>query len=270
ALTPPSAAGGAQTRVFAIPVLLVTGGNAGSVLPCVLPDIAEVTRLFETAGALGRAKNFGFSNALTSLVSLEALPWRTLYRIAQGDGPADIGGLDLPPADVFLRSNDEQLDLRFLPGAAVGPADTASFVESAGDIGRWGMPFTQALARQLSGSGMTVLPIARPPMSVPRAAQAGRFAHAELGFQLFVSSALRRARTRFGDPDVTVAAFVDATVRVRLTSPFDESFVQEYRWPLAPADDLEAVASSLFGLLAEARLERVTVLDTVQMVNRAN
>jgi hypothetical protein len=264
ALMPPSSAAGAPTQMFAIPVLLVTGGSAGAVLPCVVPDVGELVRLFESTGALGRTKNFGLSNALTSLDSLEALPWRTLYRIARGDSPAELGGLDLPPADVVLRSSDEQVALRFLPGAAVAPADTASFVESAGDVGRWGMAFTQALARQLSRNGLTVLPIPRPPTSIPRAAREGRFAHAELAFQLFLSGALRRARMHFGDPDVTVAAFADASVGVRLASPFDRSSVEEYRWPLGPADDLAEVARSIFDLLAEVRLDRITVLDTVQ------
>ncbi len=270
ALAPPLAAGGVQTRLFAIPVLLIAGGEAGSVLPCVVPDIAELTRLFETAGALGRAKNFGFSNALTSLGSLEALPWSTLYRVAQGDGPAGIAGLDLPPTDVLLRSNDEQIDLRFLAGAAVAPADAPGFVESAADVGRWGMSFTQALGRQLSGHGVSVLPIARPPMSPLRAARAGRFAHAELGFQLFLSSALRRARMRFGDPEVTVAALGDASIRVRLASPFDPSFLEEYRWPLGPADDLVEVSDSLFGLLAEVRLDRIEVTDIVVDLDEAS
>jgi hypothetical protein len=270
ALTPPLVPGSVQTRLFAIPVLLVTGGSAGTVVPCVLPDLEEVTRLFETTGALGQTRNFGLSNALISAASLEALPWRTLYRIAQGDGPGGVAGLELPPADVCLRSADEQLDLRFLAGAAVGPADTASFQESAGDIGRWGMKFTEAVSRQLSAHGATVLAIPRPPMSLIRAMQTGRFAHAELGFQLFMSNALRGTRMRLGDPEVTVAAHADASIRVRLTSPFDESFAEEYRWPLSPADDLADVAGSIFGLLAEVRLERVTVLDTVIDIDEKN
>jgi hypothetical protein len=186
-----------------------------------------------------------------------------LYRIVLESAGPEIARLDLPPADVLLRSGGEQVDLRFITGAAVAPADTASFLESGGDIGRWGLKFTGLLSRQLSGNGATVLAIPRPPMSVIRAAQAGRFACAELGFQLFVGSALRRARMRFGDPDVSVAAHPDATIRVRLTSSLDDDFVEEYRWPLAPADDLAEVARSIFGLLAEVRLDRVTVLDTV-------
>lgn len=269
ALAPPTTAG-MRLRILAIPVLLVAGGSAGSILPGVLSDLTEVTRLFETTGALGRAKNFGFSNALTSLASLEALPWRTLYRIAQGGGPADVAWLDLPPADLSLLSDGEQVDLRFLAGAAVGPADTTSFLESAADIGRWGVKFTQALSRQLSGHGATVLAIPRPPMSVIRAVQAGRFAHAELGLQLFVGNALRRARMRFGDPEATIAAHPDASIRVRLTSPLDDSFVEEYRWPLSPADDLAAVSASIFGLLADVRLDRATVLGTVVEVDERN
>jgi hypothetical protein len=264
ALAPPPALGGVHLRLFAVPVLLVAGGNAGAVLPCVVPDIAEVTRLLETTGAFGRVKTVGFSNVLTAAESVEALFWRMLNRIALGDDLADVTGFDLPPASLTLQSDDEQVDLRFLAGAAVEPADAPSFVESAADIGRWGMPFTQALSRQLSGRGITVLPIPRPAMSLLLAVHAGRFARAELGLQLFLSNALRRARMRFGEPEATVSAHTeDASIRVRLTSVFDESFIEEYRWPLTPADDLAAVTQSIFGLLAEVRLDRVTVLDTV-------
>ncbi|HWQ38803.1 MAG TPA: hypothetical protein VNM24_09385 [Burkholderiales bacterium] len=257
-------ADGAQIRLFAIPIVVVTGGEAGAVVPSAVGDAAELTRVFEAAGALGPVRNFGFSNALTSRASLEAVSWTALLRIAQSDEPVELGPLALEPEDIVLHTGEDQVDLRFLPGAAVTRADAPTFLETAGAIGRWGIPFTRTLAKQLSTRAATVLPIPRPPMGFVRAAHAGSFARAELGFQLFVSNALRRARSRFGDPDVCVAAHSDATVRVRLTSPLDESFVEEYRWALGPADDLDEVARSILDLLAEVRLDRVAVLDTVQ------
>lgn len=267
-LSPPRADLGVQMRVFAIPVLLVAGGQAGSVIAGVVPAVAALKALFEKAGALGHSKNFGLSNALTSLNALEAVSWTTLHRIAIGEAGIGIAKLDLPPAEIRVESNEESVHLRFLAGAALTPADGPGFTETAGDIGRWGMPFTKALGAQIGVPGLWLLPIPRPPMSILGAARAGRFAANETGFQLFLSNALRQARLRVGDPDVTVAACSDATIRVRLTSPFDDLLDQAYGWKLAPLDDLGEVANSLFGLLAECRLDRVEVLDAVQPTDK--
>jgi hypothetical protein len=264
ALSPPPADAGVQTRLFAIPLLMVSGGDRGAKIPGVVPDIAEVSALFEKAGALGHARNFGFSNALTSLDALEAVSWSRLYAIAHGAPGAGVGEFDLPPADIVRESRDETVDLRFLAGAMVIPADAPGFVETGADIGRWGMGLTRALASQLGADGVSLLPIPRPPQTFLRAARAGRFAAGELGLQLFLSNALRQARTRTGDPDVTVAAFSDSTVRVHLTSVFDDLFDRTYAWPLSPLDDLDAVTASILDLLAECRLDRIETLETVQ------
>jgi hypothetical protein len=146
ALSPPPADAGVQTRLFAIPLLMVSGGDRGAKIPGVVPDIAEVSALFEKAGALGHARNFGFSNALTSLDALEAVSWSRLYAIAHGAPGAGVGEFDLPPADIVRESRDETVDLRFLAGAMVIPADAPGFVETGADIGRWGMGLTRALA----------------------------------------------------------------------------------------------------------------------------
>jgi hypothetical protein len=264
ALAPPPGRVGVQTRLFAIPLLVVSGGNRGATISGVVPDIAEVSALFEKAGALGHARNFGFSNALTSLDALEAVSWLRLYRTANGAPDAGIGEFDLPPADIVRDSRDETVDLRFLAGAMVTPADAPSFVETGADIGRWGMGLTRALAAQLGASGVSLLPIPRPPQTFLQAARIGRFAAGELGLQLFLSNALRQARTRTGDPDVGIAAFSDATVRVHLTSVFDDLFDQTYAWPLSPLDDLDAVTGSILGLLADCQLDRIEIVDAVQ------
>lgn len=250
--------------LFAIPVLLVSGGKAGTVIPAVLPDVGAVQRLLQEAGVLGPTKSFGLSNALTSAASLEGISWTTLYRWATGAHPVERFDLALPPEEIVLRSDTDQVDLRFLSGAAVTAAGTPTFLETAGSIGQWGMGFTRTLVRQLALPGASLLPLARPPMSFPAALREGRFALAELGFQLFMSRAVRNARMQFGEPDVAVAAHADGTVRVRLTAKLDPSYEEEYRWELQPADDLEVVSSSILGLLDAVRLEGVSILETVQ------
>src|SRR5712664_2668553 len=60
-------------RVFAIPLLIVTGGRGLAVVPGVVPDVGELQKLFEKHGALGRSKNFGLGNALTTAEKLAAV-----------------------------------------------------------------------------------------------------------------------------------------------------------------------------------------------------
>jgi hypothetical protein len=270
AITSAASAGTAQVRLFAIPVLIVSAGTAGQRVPAALSDASALQTLLHSAGALGPTRNFGLSDALTGDAALETVPWTKLYRLATGDRPMESGDLALPPEPVVLRGSREQIDLRFLPAAVLLAAGAPAFPETAGAIGRWGMAFTRTLAQQLAIPGVTILPIPRSPMSFPRALRAGRFALRELGFQLFLSDALRRVRTRFGEPDVTVASYEDGSVRVRLSSTLEPSFLEEDRWALDPADDLEAVSASIFELLAEVRLPGLTVLHTVQKADVAH
>jgi hypothetical protein len=257
-------------RVFAIPLLIVTGGRVLAVVHGVVPDVGELQKLFEKHGALGQSKNFGLGNALTTAEGLAAVKPSMLYRLTHGLGPEGFRPLDLVPQDIHLDSGEERVHLRFLVGAAVTPANAPGFTETAGNIGAWGLPFTQALAGQLGQEGLSLLPIPRPPANLQRALESGRFALREMEFQLFLSRALRRFRARVGDPDATVASYSDGSVRITLGSPFDALLACEYRWPLHPEDDIGAVGNSIFGLLAECRLETVQVAETVWLATAAS
>ena len=257
-------------RVFAIPLLIVTGGRGLAVVPGVVPDVGALQKLFEKHGALGQSKNFGLSNALTTAERLAEVKPSMLYRLTRELGQEGFRPPDLAPQDIEVDSGEERVHLRFLIGAAVTPANAPGFAETAGNIGAWGLPFTQTLAAQLGQEGLSLLPIPRPPMNLQRALETGRFALREMEFQLFLSNALRRFRARVGDPDATVASYSDGSVRVTLGSPFDASLACEYRWPLYPEDDLGAVANSIFGLLDECRLETVQVAETVWLAPAAS
>ena len=269
ALEPPAEASLA-VRLFAVPLVIVAGGREGGKIPGVVPDTLHLRKLFETHGALGPAKNFGLGNALVTAEFLCGVSPSLLYRISRGGEQPDFRQLDLLPAHIELSSAEEQAHLRFLAGAVVTPRHAPGFTETAGNIGAWGMPITRALAEQLGQAGLSLLPIPRPPMSFQRALPAGRFAWREVGFQLFLSSALRKFRSRIGEPDVSVAAVADASVRVRLDSRFDETLEAEFFWPLGPDDDLAAISESIFGLLAECRLDNVDVADTIQPVSSSH
>ena len=257
-------------RVFAIPLLIVTGGRGLAVVRGVVPDVGELQKLFEKHCALGQSKNIGLGNALTTAGELAAVKFSVLYRLSRGLGQEGFRPPDLAPQDIEVDSGEERVHLRFLIGAALTPANAPGFTETAGNIGAWGLPFTQALAGQLGQEGWSLLPIPRPPMNLQRALETGRFALREMEFQLYLSNALRRFRARVGDPDATVASYSDGSVRISLGSPFDASLACEYRWPLYPEDDLGAVSNSIFGLLAECRLETVQVAETVWLAPAAS
>lgn len=251
-------------RIFAIPVLLVTGGRGPLTLPGVVTDIGELTKLFELHGTLGPMKNFALGNALVCAADLAALKPSVVYRRSRETGQETTRPLDLPPGDIRIAGTQEEVHLRFLTGVSVTSADAPGFTETAGNIGTWGMPLTRALAAQLGQPGLSLLPLPRPPMSHLQALEAGKFAENELGFQLFLSSALRKFRSRVGEAEAVVAACVDGSIRIRLSSPFDASLSQEYVWPLQPGDDIAAVGNGIFSLLEECRVTNVEVAETIQ------
>ena len=254
-------------RIFALPILIVTGGSGPLIVPGVVADVGELTKLFESHGTLGPMKNFGLSSALVSAAGLAALKPSTVYRRSRETGREILPPLDLPPEEIRIAGTQEEVHLRFLTGVSVTSADAPGFTETAGNIGAWGMPFTRVLAAQLGQPGLSLLPIPRPPMSPFRALEAGRFAENELRFQLFLSNSLRKFRSRVGEAEAIVAACADGSVRIRLNSPFDASLSQEYAWELQPGDDIDAVSSSIFSLLAECRVTNVQVAETIQPIS---
>ncbi len=255
---------GLQWRLFAIPILIVTGGRGPLVLPGVLPDTAQVQNLFELHGALGAMKNFGFGSALVGASGLAALKPSAVHRYAHATDEESLPPLDLPPDDIRITGPDEEVHLRFLTGVCVTAADAPGFTETAGNIGAWGLPFTRALAAQLGQPGLSLLPIPRPPMSYLQALHAGQFSASELGFQLFLSAGLRKFRSRVGEAQAHVTACTDGSVRIRLSSPFDAALSSEYTWKLQTGDDMAAVSTGIFSLLEECRVTNVEVVDTVQ------
>lgn len=266
ALAPPAALANVNLHVFAIPVLFVVGAPMDFRLPGIVPDTEAIRLLFEKSGALGHCRNFGLSNALAALESVEAIPWVTLHMIANASTWSGFDKFDLPPADIQMTANCERVHLRFLSGAALLPSEAPAFVESAGNISGWGMPLTGELGRQFAMPDVSVLAIPRTPRSIVRAILDGWFAIRDLGFQLFLSNALRRARMCVGEPEVTISAGSDQTIRIRLTSSFDELFDETYGWPLAASDDLDEIVKSMTTLMREMRLERMRVMTSVEHV----
>jgi hypothetical protein len=99
------------------------------------------------------------------------------------------------------------------------------------------------------------------------AADAGRAAQIELAFSLFLSNAVRQFRMAVGDPSVVLSAHRtddgSGELRVSLSSVFDESMLEGFRWPLYPPDDLTKIVNKINELLDECRLSDVNVLSAI-------
>ncbi|MDW8313149.1 MAG: hypothetical protein RMK02_10485 [Burkholderiales bacterium] len=254
---------GVAAHVFAIPVVMVAASQSAFTLPGALPDVAEVVALLREHKALRGNQNFALSNALASTQSLalarlpDTLDWWRLE--AQEVDPVAI-----EPAPMPLPAGQEQVFLRLLFGRALAAPQVDLLSER--EVGSWGMPLTQTLARQLGGGGVSLLALARPPREPLAALYQGRIAQREVALQLFVSNALRRFRRELGDPAAVISAHRTESggeVRLSLSHPLDERPAEGFRAELFPTDSAHAVAEEMRTLLRECRVGDVTALAEV-------
>lgn len=254
---------GIGLRFFAIPLVIVAGARKPCTVQGALPEVHVLRGLLEQHGAVGVTRNFGLGNALVSAEALDALSPSALWRAAAD--PSQRPPLDaLQPEPIKVAGSREQVHLRFITGAGITPQHLPSFLESASNIGTWGMALTKELARQLAQSGLEILPMPRPPQSLLTAAHAGRRAQLEAALSLFLGNTLRRFRMAVGDPEAVLSAHrLDngaGELRLSLSTPFDESLFEGFAWPLQPQDDVAEVTKLLLDTLNECRVPSVTVL----------
>jgi len=283
----PLASGEIGARLFALPLVIVAGGRAGATLGGALPDIDAVSALLSEHAALGDVQRFSLGNALCAVECLDAVSCGELAR-AQVDTLARLAP-GFEPAPIVLPSADESVHLRFLVGVAWVSSESKRWIGPRDPAGKWATPLTHMIASQLAQPNVTVLPLARPPVPLAQAAALGRAAADELGFQLFVGGALRRARASIGEPTVIVAAHrsdeaeagaaaapapgvsvaaggagAKGEVRVTFSSPFDDAMCEAWRWPIGPADDLGVITAAITGLLRECRVDDLVLVPEVQ------
>jgi len=264
---------GVGLRFFAIPLVIVAGARKACTVQGALPEVHVLRGLLEEHGAVGVTRNFGLGNALVSAEALDALSPSALWR-ASGD-PAQRAPLDaLQPEPVSVAGSREQVHLRFITGAGIAPRHLPSFLESASNIGTWGMAMTKELARQLAQPGLEILPMPRPPQPLLIAVHAGRRAQLEAALSLFLGNTLRRFRMAVGDPEAVLSAHrLDSgagELRLSLSTPFDDSLFEGFAWPLQPQDDAAEVSQLFQAVLAECRVPSVTVLRQVLPDRLAN
>lgn len=257
---------GIGLRLIAIPLLIVAGARTQLTLPGALPEIDKVTALLEQHGAVGATRNFGLGNALCGAAALEALSPCALWRAVRDPAERAVAET-LIPEPVAVGPGREQVHLRFLIGAGVTPQHLPSFLESASNIGTWGMPLTRELTRQLAQPGLEILPMPRPPQPLLKAAYLGRCAQLEAALSLFLSNNVRRFRMSVGDPEAVLSAHALAggagELRLSLSSPFDESMLEGFCWPLHPLDDVDEIAQLIHRALADCRVNDALVIPRV-------
>lgn len=257
---------GIGLRFFAIPLVIVAGARKPCTVQGALPEVHVLRGLLEEHGAVGVTRNFGLGNAMVSAEALDALSPSALWRAA-GD-PSQRALLDaLQPEPISVAGSREQVHLRFITGAGITPQHLPSFLESASNIGTWGMAMTKELARQLAQSGLEILPMPRPPQPLLTAAHTGRRAQLEAALSLFLGNTLRKFRMAVGDPEAVLSAHkLDSgagELRLSLSTPFDDSLFEGFAWPLQPQDDAAEVSQLFQTVLGECRVPSVTVLQQV-------
>ena len=257
---------GIGLRFFAIPLVIVAGSRKPATVSGALPEVHVLRGLLEEHGAVGVTRNFGLGNALVSAEALDAISPSALWRAA-GDTAQRAPLTELQPEPIKVAGSREQVHLRFITGAGITPQHLPSFLESAANIGTWGMAMTIELARQLAQSGLEILPMPRPPQPLLTAAHAGRRAQLEAALSLFLGNTLRKFRMAVGDPEAVLSAHkLDngaGELRLSLSTPFDDSLFEGFAWPLQPQDDTVEVSQLFQTVLAECRVPSVTVLKQV-------
>ena len=252
---------GLPTTVFAIPLVIVAGNPTAVNVPGALPDIDEFVGLMKGASALRGNQSFGLSNALASAgaFALEKLPASLAWWNLTPGAPVAIDKAALP-----VPANQESVFLRFFVGTAVAGPSVDLLTDN--DTGKWGMPFTQAFAKQLGGGNLSLLAMPRPPRSPLAALFQGRAAQREVSLQLFATNAIRKFRSGVGEPEAVISAHrTDAggEVRLSLSNVFDEKGAEGFRAELFPTDRAQDVAVMMRDLLAECGVASVTILADV-------
>jgi hypothetical protein len=261
---------GLSVTIFALPLVIIGGvdGALGDFVHAgTLPDPSRLAAILRDGGALGGNRTFALGNALVGADAIdvarlpEILAWRRLPdSIPEGAGPPLRA---LTPAPLAIPAGREGVHLRFLAGSAVAKPGADLLADTT--VGRWGLPFTQELSRQLGIGGASVLALPRAPQRLLPAVATGRAAQREVGAQLFASNAIRKLRAAVGEPTAVISAHraPDAPgggeLRLSLSSPFAPRDAEGFRCPLHPLERAGDVAAMLVDLLGDCRVTDIRI-----------
>jgi hypothetical protein len=253
--------------VFAVPVVIVAANPSPLNIPGALPNVEEFVTLMKLGGALRGNQSFALSNALAAshAFALDKLPASLDWWTLAPDTPRSPIAVERAPIPV--PAGQESVFLRFLVGTALAGPGVDLMTEN--DTGKWGMPFTQAFARQLGGrgdGGLSLLAMPRPPRAPLSALFQGRATQREVSLQLFATNAIRKFRSSVGEPEAVISAHRTAAggeVRLSLSNPFDEKGAEGFCAELHATDRAQDVAVAMQDLLRDCNVESVTVLAEV-------
>jgi hypothetical protein len=268
----PTAAESLRRTLFAIPVILVAALDDGA-KPLTLTGIVAdptLSAALRDARAFGGCESFALSTSLATADALDlaALPALLARRhLAESTVESAPRALELPPAPIDIDTCVERVHLRFMAGIVLTPPRVDPLRES--NIGRWGIPFAQSMAKALHAPGLSLLALPRPPQTLVNSVQSGRAAQREVSAQVFASNAIRKFRASFGEPTAIISAHrcADAPgggeLRLSLSSPFADREAQGFRFPIYPYETVQEVASMLDALLRDCRVADVRFMPGV-------
>jgi len=252
--------------LFAIPIVLVVGAESPATLAGVVPAPARLCSILVERRMVGGSRNLSLGNALVGAGQLAIgrvldLALRsTLESLAQ-----ELAREPLVPEPLRVAAGREQAHLRFLVGSAFAGPKVKGVASSAS--GSDAMALTRELTSQLASTVATVLPLAGVPEPLLAASHRGFVAHREVAFQLFLGTAVRDFRGRYGEPTACVSAHRlergRGELRVTLGSGLADGVEQGFRYPLHPLERVNDALEAVLALLADCRIGDIRVAPEV-------
>lgn len=267
---------GLAATIFAIPVIIVAAGKPAAdraALQGVLADPERLAHVLRDGGALAGNRNFALASALVAADAIdvarlpELLSWQELPAGSAPDLQPAARVRALQPAPLAIAPDVESVNLRFIVGTALARAGVDLLADAT--VGKWGMPFTQALGREFGGDGATVLALPRAPQRPLPALWQGRLAQREVSASLFIGNAVRKHRASVGEPTAVISAHRvpgipgEGELRLSLSSPLEPRDAEGFRCPLYPLDRVGDAVRMLLDLLKDCQVGDVRLLGGV-------
>ena len=267
---------GVAATIFAIPLVIVAAGNAeagGPALQGVLANPEGLADILRDGGALAGNRNFALASALVGADAIEVarvpelLSWQRLPNEAGGEFQQTAMERTLQPAPLAIVPDVESVNLRFIMGTALARAGADLLADTK--VGKWGMPFAQALGREFGQGGATVLALPRAPQRPLPALWQGRLAQREVSASLFIGNAVRKHRASVGEPTAVISAHRvpgvpgEGELRLSISSPLEPRDAEGFRCPLYPLDRVADAVRMLVDLLNDCQVDDVRMLAGV-------
>lgn len=256
--------GSANVALFALPLVLVAGSREQATLPAEIADIDGLNDLLRRHGVFADG-DAALGGALLHPDSLTGLDAAKLYEMSRQGADAR-NGLPNQPAPITVK--EEGVFLRYLLGAAILRDGGEPPVKLGGSVGAWGMPVMKFLGEQLKTDGVTLFPIARPPLPAMQALVAGNFARFEVALQVFASSQIRRLRELDKEPVAILSAHDNGELHFTLSAKGDDRNWEGFVWPLASLDNVKLIEENFRELMRECHVRDVHVLPELQPESR--